>query len=724
MNRLPGTPNRTIRAHVLLLCCIALTITAIIAQTGWTIFQDRELTLAANSRDGLVAARLLQEHATQTLRDAERELTLLEHALLDTPPAAQNEAQVRQLIAQHLNDNQALTPLQFADLNGETTVTHPTYRAHTINLRQHAHIDYLLQHPDFRGTIIGHPFQSTYDSEWLLPLSRNLFSAAGNHLGLLSLEIRLNYFSAMYGRTAQNNDAIVALFDLKGEIIVRSPFEARYVKRDISAASAIRQIRLGPSEGWFEDNGTFDDERTRFYMYRKLSGYPLALVVGRDSATILQAWQDRSQQRALLAAATIVLILILSYLLLQHIRRLQASDVRLRQSQDKFMELFQHSPLPLALLDDTGRFVEANHMFLSEFGHADRSLLGQACLEDSDKPVEVVLRHRDGHDILCLLSIRTIELATHAMRIFAPLNIAQQRQNENESRELNQQLEQRVAQRTASLQQTNQQLEQALSALKATQADLLHAEKMAALGSLVAGVAHELNTPIGTSMTMSSTILDHTSDTLRLLRERKLGRSALESFLHHNEDGSKILLRNLLRAADLITSFKQVAVDQTADLRRDFDLRQTLEELLMTLTPLYAKTGFVLETDFQADVRCESYPGPLGQIITNFITNALKHGFDGRDKGRMQLSAHLADPETIKIVFKDDGIGMDEKHLARVFDPFFTTKLGQGGSGLGMHIVYNLATGILAGKIDIQSAPGAGTCLTLTLPRFAPQREE
>lgn len=282
------------------------------------------------------------------------------------------------------------------------------------------------------------------------------------------------------------------------------------------------------------------------------------------------------------------------------------------------------------------------------------------------------------------------------------------------------QLEQRVQQRTLKLEQANHDLEATLATIKSMQTELHRSEKMAALGSLVAGVAHELNTPIGNCVTVASAMKDHAQLLLKEMHDGTMRRSTLERMLTDSAEGADMLVRNLDRASELIGSFKRVAVDRSSNLRRHFDLSQNLSEILITLEPMYKKTPFVMQRDLAHGIDMDSYPGPLGQVVTNFISNALAHGFEGRDHGTMRLSCRALDEDSVEIAFSDDGIGILPQNQTRVFDPFFTTKLGQGGSGLGMNIVYNIVTGIMGGKIELASSPQTGTTFTLTLPRSAP----
>ncbi|MES2951750.1 MAG: HAMP domain-containing sensor histidine kinase [Pseudomonadota bacterium] len=283
------------------------------------------------------------------------------------------------------------------------------------------------------------------------------------------------------------------------------------------------------------------------------------------------------------------------------------------------------------------------------------------------------------------------------------------------------QLEQRVQRRTLKLEQANQELETTLTTIKSMQTELHRSEKMAALGSLVAGVAHELNTPIGNCVTVASSMKDQADALLKEMHEGTMRRSTMERTLADSAEGADLLVRNLERASDLIGSFKRVAVDRSSNLRRTFDLSQNLSEILITLEPMYKKTPFAMQRELADGIAMDSYPGPLGQVVTNFISNALAHGFEGRNSGTMRLSCRALNEDRIEITFSDDGIGIPVQYQARVFDPFFTTKLGKGGSGLGMNIVYNIVTGIMGGKIELASTHETGTTFTLTLPRSAPQ---
>ncbi len=283
---------------------------------------------------------------------------------------------------------------------------------------------------------------------------------------------------------------------------------------------------------------------------------------------------------------------------------------------------------------------------------------------------------------------------------------------EDALRKLNEELEQRVERRTADLRSTNADLQQALDRLTLTQRQLLEAEKLASLGGLVAGIAHEINTPIGVSVTAASHLTDEARRISNLLGSGEMKRSDLERFAQSALESSQMILRNLQRADRLIRSFKQVAVDQSTQDRRIVELGACIEEILITLGPTLKKSSHRIALVCAEKVFCETAPGALYQIITNLVMNSLIHAFPNGHAGEIGIEVSRHD-DTVVIDYHDDGVGMDEVACAHIFDPFFTTRRGSGGSGLGMHIVYNLVNQVLAGTILVDSAPGAGFRLSI-----------
>jgi len=258
--------------------------------------------------------------------------------------------------------------------------------------------------------------------------------------------------------------------------------------------------------------------------------------------------------------------------------------------------------------------------------------------------------------------------------------------------------------------------------LKETQAQLAAQEKLASLGSLVAGVAHELNTPIGNSLLMASTLQERTSAVAARFAQATLKRSDLEDYMAASKEASELIVRSLHNAAELVSSFRQVSVDQASAQRRRFDLAQACHEIVATLMNTVRLAEHRLLLDVPAGIVMDGFPGPLGQVLINFVNNAMLHAFDGPG-GTMTIGAAPHDGR-VTITFRDDGRGIEAAHLGRIFDPFFTTRMGQGGTGLGLNIVYNIVTSLLGGTIRVESTPGAGTLFVLDLPLRAPDAPE
>ena len=262
--------------------------------------------------------------------------------------------------------------------------------------------------------------------------------------------------------------------------------------------------------------------------------------------------------------------------------------------------------------------------------------------------------------------------------------------------------------------------EAALRNLRETQNSLIEAEKLAALGRLVAGVAHEVNNPVGISLTVASSLERKTAMFTAEVARGDLRRSSLNDFLETSRDASSQLVANLNRAAELITSFKQVAADRNYSDQRTFDLGDLTEQVVMSLRPGLRKHNLSLTVDCQPNLTMNSYPGPYGQVLTNLFLNAVAHAFPDGKPGAVDIQVRASGKDNVEIIFSDNGCGMSLDVRRRAFDPFFTTRRDQGGTGLGLHIVYSIVTNRLGGRLDLDSEPGNGTRIQIILPRVAP----
>jgi signal transduction histidine kinase len=269
-------------------------------------------------------------------------------------------------------------------------------------------------------------------------------------------------------------------------------------------------------------------------------------------------------------------------------------------------------------------------------------------------------------------------------------------------------LEDKVAERT-------RELSDALQDVQAMQHQMVESEKLAALGGLVAGMAHEINTPVGIAVTAASHLVDRTAELRAAWQAGSMKRSTLDRFIESVEDAGRLILTNLERSNELVQSFKQVAVDQSSEARRTFTVRQYLDDIVRSLRPSLKRSPHLIEIDCDAGLSITSYPGALAQVVTNLVMNSVVHGYDTGVSGRIRLQAAAHD-DGIRLRYCDDGRGIPENVRQRIFDPFFTTRRSEGGSGLGLHIVYNLVTQRLGGTITVDSAPGEGTQFTVDIP--------
>ncbi|RKZ93250.1 MAG: guanylate cyclase [Candidatus Parabeggiatoa sp. nov. 1] len=280
-------------------------------------------------------------------------------------------------------------------------------------------------------------------------------------------------------------------------------------------------------------------------------------------------------------------------------------------------------------------------------------------------------------------------------------------------------LEGKVEERTHKLQKAKKEAENALQQLQATQQQLVEAAKMADLGNLVAGVAHEINTPIGIGVTAASRLETITKELTQKYETRQMKRADLEKYLKSTQQGNELILKNLTRAAELIQSFKQVAVDQTGDQPRTFALEVYLNEILMTLKPEFKRTKHQVSIICDSHITLSSYPGIFSQIFTNLIMNSLIHGFKTQPEGRMTITVLQGEGKmanTLTLRYSDNGNGIPANVINHIFDPFFTTNRQGGGSGLGLHIVFNLVNHKLKGNIRCESVEGEGTTFIIQIP--------
>jgi PAS domain S-box-containing protein len=445
---------------------------------------------------------------------------------------------------------------------------------------------------------------------------------------------------------------------------------------------------------------------------------------------------------ALIGAAGVLVSGLIAALLIAS-RRSRELAAQVRVTLDEQRAFQDSASVGIALFSD-GVIVRCNRGMEQIMGYAPDELLGmptamlvQAAPGAADAfaaisvsrrwQSELELVRKDGSAIWCLVSGKAVDASNLSKGgVWVIQDISDRKQTEAalvDARDGLQNSLTELARQKANVESAHSDLSTVLVTLKQAQTNLITSEKMASLGSLVAGIAHELNTPIGNSLLTATALDDMVDEFVRKYKDGGIKRSALETLLTDTKTGCAIMTSSLRRAADLITSFKQVAVDQTSDQRRRFELGEVIHDTLATFQAQLKRANCDTRVDCAGPLVIDSYPGGVGQVLSNLINNALLHAFEGRSSAQMVITARASGDDQILFVFSDDGVGMPPKILHQVFDPFFTTKMGQGGSGLGMNIVYNIVTGMLGGSIEIESSGERGTSVTIRMPRTAPNRE-
>lgn len=448
--------------------------------------------------------------------------------------------------------------------------------------------------------------------------------------------------------------------------------------------------------------------------------------------------------RALYALAVLVLVALTGMRLRSNLRERRANQEAIRLSEERLKLALWGSGSELWDVDiPAGSIHRENQLGHLEITHADgdyrvedlRKLVHPDDMQRFERAMKEHLRgaassfeasyrtlDRDGQWAWLLTRGRVVQrdAGGRAVRMTGTTSdITALNQALAALRVLNEQLESRVEQRTAALQNANVELRTTLERLTQAQRQLFESEKLASLGGMVAGIAHEINTPLGIGVTAASHLREEAQRLLARMRDDEPDAAEFEAFRAIACESSDLILRNLQRADRLVRSFKRIAVDQSSEDRRAVDLGASLDEILTTLGPSLKKLPHRIEIECPPGIVVETAPGALYQVITNLVMNSLAHGFAPGVAGSILLRAWREDG-AIVIEYADNGRGMDEAVRARMYEPFYTTQRGQGGSGLGMHIVYTLVTQVLGGSIECDSVPGQGTRFRIRFPERLP----
>jgi len=689
---------------------------------------ERQAIIEAAQQGNRNLTRVFEEHVERTLRAVDITLRDIQAEYLRS---GRNFDLIRYARERHTSLDPYYS-LAVVDRNGDLVLANYPIRGRQ-NFRDRENYGF---HASHRGNelFISKPRLGTSAAtkgQWALFLSRRINGPDGSFGGYVTVAMDAFYFASLYAQLELGKGSLVVLIGNDGVIRARQSGSDQSAGQDVSANATYRRYIQHATEGTFVARSALDSHE-RLYSFRRLKDYPLTVVVARSEAAVLAQHETRKAAYVGWSGGVTIVIALFAALLVAQMAKREKAQHSLREAQQIARvgnwehdlvkgDLHWSDAIYRIFEIDPGRFGASYRVFLKTVHPDDRELVNRTYAESvayrTSYSIVYRLRMSDGRikhvqergqtfyaqDGRPLRSVGTVQ------------DITALHEAEEALRKLNAELEARVADRTTKLQQTNRELRESLDELQHARTRMVQSEKMAALGSLVAGVAHEINTPVGIGITAAS----HLHTKVRELSERysanALTRGDMERFVATAAEATEMVLANLYRAAELIRSFKEIAVDQSSGERRVFRLKRYLEEVLLSLSPRLKKTGHEIRLDCPEDLEIDSFPGAFSQIVANLVMNSLVHGFEEKERGRIDIAVQ-SDADRLVLTYRDDGKGIDPENLDRIFDPFFTTRRGRGGSGLGMHIVYNLVTQTLDGAIRCESRVGHGIAFELVVP--------
>ena len=405
----------------------------------------------------------------------------------------------------------------------------------------------------------------------------------------------------------------------------------------------------------------------------------------------------------------------------------------LRETTKKYHEIFQNLPVGIFRATINNHLIEANATLAAMFGFKDpKEMIDNVKvirtdlfalpgdydellkkLENTETMVrtEMSMHTREGILFPCVLQARGVRNSSGSISYIEGIieDVSEQKQAEAKLQQYQYQLENMIAERT-------RELDYSLDELSSAKAQLIESERLASLGSLVGGITHEINTPVGVAFTASTHLSGKIKNIQKNFRNSSLTRKDLENFLDTAEEAAAIIERNLESAREFITDIKQVAVDQSSEKLRRFNLAEYLQIIVTSLKPVLKRSRVEVKIECNPEIILDSYPGALSQVLTNLIMNSLIHGFSGRQKGCITIHGELIGDSKIVLSVADDGAGIAPDIRERIFDPYFTTKADSGGSGIGLHISASTVRDILGGNISVESELEKGAVFTIWFP--------
>jgi signal transduction histidine kinase len=645
---------RSIRKNLVVLVLLAvLPALAIMLYTGYEL-RGKVVDDAKN-----YALRQVQAMAAHHQRVVDNARLLLMTLAKSSEVLHLDVAACEELLAEILARNSAYVSLSLLDAQGSVLVAVPNESA-IIN-RENRYFQEAMRTGAFN---VGDYTLLNTPRRVVVQFAQPIIGTTGDPMGMLTAAFDLSYFGSIFFDTHLPERSVFTLTDAKGIRLTRFPEPEKYTWVPDLPQMVARMS--GPvEEGTFQETGV--DGVLRLYSFKRMNfqGASFPYLMIRLGIPVDQA----------LGKARFMLIRNLALLFLATI---------------------------LALV--TSWFVSD----LTILRHLKQLINATGLLKAGDLSARTGMPPEQGE-------LGQLAAAFDSMAESLEQKERQRHLAEEQLRHLNEELEARVAQRTEQLAGANQELHQTLEDLKRTQSQLVLSEKLAALGELVAGISHEINTPVGIALSAGSTLAEKTRAINDLFAQGEMKRSDLIQYLSDSQEGIQMIFGNLGRASDLIRSFKMVSADQVSGTRRVFNVKEYIDEVLLSLRPKLKKTNHHIEVQCDPLLVIENYPGAFSQILTNLIINSLTHGFDANQAGQIRIEVNKTD-STLELHYRDTGKGLLPEIRNKIFEPFFTTARSQGSTGLGLHIIFNIVTRSLGGTIVCESTPGLGTAFHITMP--------
>ena len=679
--------------------------------------------------------RAFDEHTVRTIKSMDQIALFLKYK-------AEKEGlkvDIPLLVREEMFAGQPYVQLGIADEKGNSVISSVVPFVQ-VNISDLEHFQ-VHQNRDAKQVFISKPMVGRTSGKASIQLTRRINKPDGSFGGVVVVSVSPDYFAGFYKEldlgknsmiTLIGNDGIVRVLKSSNEVFFGLDFRNSAIMENLSASRV----------GNFAITSRVDGVR-RIYSYRTLNEYPMAVAVGVSEEEVYRKLEQRIAGYYVFCGAVSVSILLFMAMLLKGISRRRQTQEALTQSEERFRTVVTHTPLIIYALDKDGVFTLSEGLGLRKIGLKGGDVVGLSALEvyrDYPDIVKNLRRSLNGEAVYFDHSVGGTHFDNRMVPVFdndgnvkavfgAAIDISRRVEAEKMLQESHDQLEDKVEARTQELTAANEELRALNEEMTAMNEELNHtnerlqtmqnylvqSEKMAALGNLVAGVAHEINTPIGVGVTAASHLVN-ISEQFRTLHDMSgKEESALGEYVADVNEGAAMILKNLERASRLIRSFKQVSVDQSSESLRSFPVKGYLEEILLSLNPQLRKTNLSVAVDCDPELKINSYPGALAQIVTNLIMNSLTHAYEQDASGQIRIAVER-EADVLEIRYSDDGKGMPPAIVEKVFEPFYTTRRGSGGTGLGLFVVYNIVVRQLGGTIECHSELGRGATFTVKFP--------